>query len=131
MNLRLRDRLLFVDLVVVHGGQRCEVTDVLVDTGSAGTVVSADLVGEIGLRAGPGDRLHVLHGVGGEEVVFTKRVEAIEIGGHLIRDVRIEVGAMDYGYAMNGILGLDLLRRAGAVIDLGTMQLAWGTVPSP
>ena len=35
----------------------------------------------------------------------------------------LEVGAVDYGLGIQGVLGLDLLRRAGAIIDLPSMTL--------
>jgi hypothetical protein len=33
---------------------------------------------------------------------------------------------MDYGFEIAGILGMDFLRRAGAVIDLEAMELSFG-----
>lgn len=33
-------------------------------------------------------------------------------------NVEIEIGAMDYGFPINGILGMDLLIQTRAVIDL-------------
>lgn len=31
------------------------------------------------------------------------------------------VGGMDYGFEINGILGMDFLKRARAIIDLGKL----------
>lgn len=41
MKVRFQDGLLFVTLSVTYQGQTAELTDVLLDTGSAGTVLSA------------------------------------------------------------------------------------------
>jgi len=38
-------------------------------------------------------------------------------------DFEIEVGGMDYGFAINGILGMDFLTRSKAIINLATMKL--------
>lgn len=38
-------------------------------------------------------------------------------------DFTIEVGVMDYGLAINGILGMDFLIETGAIIDLARMEI--------
>ncbi len=70
MKLVLRDELPFVAVTVIHRGASLEVPNVLVDTGSAGTLLNADIVADIGLRPRPGDRVRCLRGVGGHEFVF-------------------------------------------------------------
>jgi len=40
-----------------------------------------------------------------------------------VTDFEIEVGAMDYGFPADGILGLDYLLRTGALIDLQHLEL--------
>lgn len=35
----------------------------------------------------------------------------------------IQVSGMDYGFVIGGILGMDFLRRSGAVIDLRQLQI--------
>lgn len=36
---------------------------------------------------------------------------------------KIEVGVMDYGFEINGILGMDFLRKVGAEINLYEMKV--------
>ena len=43
----------------------------------------------------------------------------------LLRNNSIEVGGMDYGFEMHGILGMDFLTRAGAIINLREMTIAF------
>lgn len=38
-------------------------------------------------------------------------------------DLTIEVGVMDYGFDINGILGMDFLIETGAIIDLARMEI--------
>lgn len=40
-----------------------------------------------------------------------------------IPDFGIEVGAMEYGFPAEGILGLDYLLQIGALIDLQRLEL--------
>ena len=118
MRLDLRHDLPFVSLDLDYRGSTLVIPDVLVDTGSASTVISADAVEAIGLVPEPTDVLRTLRGVGGREVVFTRVVDLLRVGAREVRQLLIEVGGMDYGFAISGILGMDFLIRAGAIIDL-------------
>ena len=71
------------------------------------------------------DILHTLRGVGGTEVVFTRRLDSLQIGEHRLTNFEIEVGGMDYGFEMHGILGMDFLIQAGAIINLHEMTITF------
>ncbi len=123
MRLILRHELVFTTVTVVHRGVELVVPDVLVDTGAASTVISADLVAAGGLVPEPDDVLRTLRGVGGVEHVFVRQLERLVVDTVAIAPFEIEVGEMDYGIAMGGILGMDYLRAVGALIDLGALRL--------
>ena len=40
-----------------------------------------------------------------------------------VNDFEVEVGAMDYGFAIDGIIGTDFLLQVGAVIDLPRLEI--------
>ena len=42
---------------------------------------------------------------------------------HRLSNFRIEVGGMDYGFEINGILGMDFLTQVGAIINLREQQI--------
>ena len=123
MRLNLRHELAFATVTLVHRGVSMVVRDVLVDTGAASTVVNADVVAEAGLVPEAGDVLRTLRGVGGREHVFVRQIDRIAVGGVSVAPFDVEVGEMDYGISMGGILGMDYLRAVGAVIDLRAMTL--------
>ena len=123
MDLTLRDELLFVTASLTYRGATIELPDVLLDTGAVSTVINADLAGDVGVFLDRGDRLRMLRGVGGREYVFVRRIERLAVGSHGIDDFEVEVGELDYGFELGGILGLDFLRASGAVIDLGALTL--------
>ena len=102
-----------------------DIAQVLVDTGSATTLLAADIVTTIGIVPLPQDVLHTLRGVGGTEVVFTRRLDALQIDERRLTNFEIEVGGMDYGFEMHGILGMDFLTRAGAIINLREMTITF------
>ena len=123
MRIELRAGLLFVDVRLRHAEQDLELHDVLLDTGSAGTLFATDSVSAIGLDYAPEDPLHRIHGVGGSEFVFMKRVDQVAVGELQVSDFAVEIGAMDYGFQLDGIIGTDFLLAVGAIIDLNTLEV--------
>jgi len=123
MKICLRDGLPYVTASLTYHGQRLSFTNVLLDTGSAGAIFSTDIVLTIGLTYEPDDRVHRIRGVGGTEFVFTKQVDCLVVGELQVNDFQIEVGAMDYGFDIDGIIGLDFLIQVGAIIDLAKLEV--------
>lgn len=118
MKLQLKSDLPFVTAIVAYQGSLTEISNVLVDTGSATTILSADQVSKIQLVPAPDDILYTIRGVGGSEVVFSRFVDYLQVGDQKVTNFQVEIGGMDYGFEINGILGMDFLTKAGAVIDL-------------
>ena len=123
MKLRIQRQLLFVTATIQHQGQSLQLEHVLIDTGSAATVFRVDRLLEVGIEYALTDELWRVRGVGGSEFVFTKKIDQLLAGDLFATDLVIEVGAMDYGFELDGILGLDFLMVNQAVIDLETMTL--------
>lgn len=123
MQLTLRDDLIFVSVELEHHAERLTVPDVLIDTGSAGTLFAADLVAAMGITPEPDDLLVQVYGVGGVESVFARRIEGLTVGTERVADFFIHIGGMDYGLTLGGILGMDFLLASGAVIDLAELEL--------
>ena len=126
MKLALKRGLPFTELTVVHQGKALALDRVLIDTGSAACVFSADSLLEIGVALDVGDSLRRVRGVGGAEFVFTKRLQTIRLGEAEVMDFEVEVGAMDYGLDLHAIVGVDLLMAAHMVIDLARLELRVG-----
>ena len=101
-------------------GRKLDLENVLLDTGSASTIFSADRLLDIDLRCEPTDILNRIRGVGGTEFVFSKTIDQLVLGDLNVSNFEIEVGAMDYGFRfeLDGIVGMDFLKQVGAVIDL-------------
>lgn len=123
MKIRLEHDLAYVEVVLTFRGRSLCLSETILDTGSASTIFSADRLLEIGVVPEPADALHRLRGVGGIEYAFTKRLDLLAVGDMKVPDFEIEVGAMDYGFPADGILGLDYLVQTGALIDLRRLEL--------
>jgi Aspartyl protease len=123
MKIRLDRGLAYLEVVLTYRGRRLHLADTILDTGSASTIFSADRLLEIGAVPEPTDSLRRIRGVGGTEYAFTKNLDLLAVGEVTVPDFEIEVGAMDYGFPADGILGLDYLLRTGALIDLHRLEL--------
>jgi len=53
--------------------------------------------------------------------VYKKNIDGINLGEIGIRNFMVEVGVMDYGFEINGILGMDFMRSVGIIMDLDKM----------
>ena len=125
MQISLKDNLPMTTVTVVYQGLRLEVPDVLIDTGSASTIFAADIVAQVGLTPEPSDILHTIRGVGGREVVYTRALDYLLMGDDGLAEFGIEVGGMNYGFLINGILGMDYLVQTGVILNLRRMELSF------
>lgn len=123
INLKVVHGLLFCELMVKYNGNLLKMENALIDTGSGGTILKAEIVEEIGIIMEPGDPIEVIRGVGGNEFVYIKEIDEITIDGGKVENFKVEVGAMEYGFSIDAIIGLDLLMELGAKIDLQTLEM--------
>ena len=127
MQLTLRDDLPFTRLTIVYHGQTIDIDHVLLDTGSASTILAAREVANLGIVPEMEDIVYTVRGVGGSAAVFTRRVDRVAVETHALAGFEIEVGSMNYGFDLNGILGMDFLTRAGAIVNLQHLTLEFDT----
>jgi len=125
MQLQLIDGLPYTSVTITYGNEETNIENVLVDTGSASTIFSSDQMREIGISPQPDDPLHTIRGVGGIEAVFSRVVDSVLLGEKEVHDTEIEIGGMDYGFKINGILGVDILLEMGAIIDLQDLKIVF------
>ena len=123
MRIRLENGLPVVSGSITIAGKTVELLHALLDTGSGGTLVSADRLLEVGVEADPTDRIVSVRGVGGIEFVVRKPASAIRLGDLTVSDVPVQIGSMNYGFDLDAIVGTDVLHAVGAVIDLGALEL--------
>ncbi|TLS49304.1 hypothetical protein FE782_25970 [Paenibacillus antri] len=117
MNLRMNCGLPFVSVTVTFRGQKIKLDKVLLDTGSAGTIFKADVVGATGVVPESEDEVDSIQGVGRIEYVYTKIFDTIDFDGVCVNNFQVEIGSMEYGLELDGIVGFDFIRAAGLIID--------------
>lgn len=116
--LLIEDGLLLTNMEVTYRDILLFLKRVLVDTGSGTTIIKTDLAESVGIIAEENDMIYRISGVGGSEFVFSKTVDYIKIGEKAINNFTLEIGAMNYGFDLDGIIGLDLLQQMKAIINL-------------
>lgn len=121
MKITTRYGLPFIDVILTHNGKDLCFQNFLIDTGSASTLIAAEIAVSLGLGPEPNDAIREIRGVGGSEFVYEKRIDKIHLGSKEINDFKIQIGDMDYGFDMDGIIGYNLLMDLKATINLADM----------
>ncbi|MFO7679586.1 MAG: retropepsin-like aspartic protease [Chloroflexota bacterium] len=123
MKIEVQGGLPFVTVEITQGDKQLQLENVLLDTGSAGSIFSSDRLKEAGIHPQETAWIRRITGVGGDEFVVETAVDSVKVGQLQVQDFIIEAGAMDYSFLLDGILGFDFLQATQAVIDLGMMEI--------
>jgi len=123
MKIRIEDGLPFVSVSLKYKEKQIHLDQVILDTGSAGSIFKFSKLKTIGIQQEENDEVYRISGVGGFEFVFSKHIEQISLGEIVVPDFEVEVGSMEYGFPIDGILGLDFLTSIGAVINLKKLEI--------
>ncbi len=101
------DGLIFIPITLGYDNNIYQISDCILDTGSAGTVIDTDLI-SFNHRI-PGV-LKRLNGIGGHQDVIAQYVDFIQIENCRLENIQIEFGDIENNFNINGILGTNLLR---------------------
>ncbi|MBY6934378.1 hypothetical protein FDB44_12300 [Clostridium botulinum] len=123
VNLKYMYGLPFCSISLIYKNKKMKLDNVLVDTGSGGTLLKMDKVEEIGVVIEEDDTIETIEGVGGIEFVYKKNIDELIIGDIRVGNFKVEIGVMDYGFDIDGIIGIDFLKKINALIDLDKMEI--------
>lgn len=107
----------FVEIELFNKDKNIKLSKVLIDTGSASTIISTESAISLGLSPQPDDELNLVRGVGGVESVYEKHVEKIMLDTAILSNLKIDIGAMQYGFEIDAIIGMDVLEEAKVIIN--------------
>ncbi|WP_312097284.1 retropepsin-like aspartic protease [Niallia sp.] len=96
--------------------------DIIIDTGSAHTVISPDILEEIGVVYEYGDNIYEAYGIGGSVPFYTKIMDEIQIDTFIVKDIEVDVGILPKDHI--GLLGLDILLTYNFIIDMNKLELS-------
>jgi len=109
LKLTLKYGLPFVKANIKNNEKEIKLSNVLIDTGSAQCIFSSDKLEEIDVILEPNDPIHRINGVGGSEFVFKKNIQILIIDDMEVNDFSIELETMEYGFEIDGIIGMSFL----------------------
>ncbi len=106
--------LIFIPITLGYDNNVCQISDCILDTGSAGTVIDTSLIPFNHKIPGV---LKRLHGIGGHQDVVSQYVDFIQIENCRLENIQIEFGDIENTFGINGILGTNLLRFMKLYLD--------------
>lgn len=121
VKIELKYGLPFCSIDINHKGRILTLDNILIDTGSGGTILKMEQVEKINITIDVTDSIESIQGVGGSEFVYKKVIDKLSLGDFSVCDFKVEIGVMDYGFDINGIIGVNFLKEINAVIDLKEM----------
>ncbi|MGF2614448.1 hypothetical protein FZC84_14220 [Rossellomorea vietnamensis] len=121
MKIWFDGQLLTTSLRVTFQGRTLQVDDMIIDTGSSHTVISPDILEEIGVTYENGDDIYEAYGIGGSVPFYTKVMDEIIIDRITLKNIEIDVGVLPKNH--NGLLGLDILMKYNFIVDLDKLEL--------
>ncbi|MGG4398926.1 retropepsin-like aspartic protease [Paenibacillus amylolyticus] len=121
MKINYDGQLITTSLTVTFRGRTLKIDDVIIDIGSSHTIISPDVLEEIGVTYETGDSIFEAYGIGGSIPFYTKIMDRIVIGTNSIEHIEIDVGILPKDH--KALLGLDILKQQQFIIDLKRLEL--------
>ncbi|MDZ5473346.1 retropepsin-like aspartic protease [Bacillus sp. 31A1R] len=121
MKISFDGQLITTSLKVTFRGRTLQIDDMIIDTGSSHTVISPDILEDIGVTYENGDDIYEAYGIGGSVPFYTKVMEEIQIDKINLKNIEIDVGVLPKNH--NGLLGLDILMNYNFIVDLDKLEL--------
>lgn len=118
MQVYIYDMLICTDLTVTFNGKSKVLKNVVVDTGAAQSILNSACVEDLGIVPSTSDKILKTKGIGGEMKFFYRHVDEIKIGNDIFPNIEIDFGNIDPKGEIMGLIGLDLLKKLRAVIDV-------------
>lgn len=119
LRLQLKDGLLYTTINLRHEEKCILVEDVIIDTGAFHTIIAPVYLEKLDVAFSDEDELVKASGYGGTvSYAVRKSIDLIECENIKINDMKIDFGEIDPNERVNGLIGLDFLRKAGVILDL-------------
>lgn len=125
MKISYDGQLIFTSLNVTFRSNTIRIDDVIIDTGASHTILSPDILEEIGVKYEEGDSIYEAYGIGGSVPFYTKSIDQIEVDTLVLQNFEIDVGILPKNH--KGLLGLDILKSHNFTIDLMNLEIYQST----
>jgi predicted aspartyl protease len=126
MEVKYKNGLIYTSLEITFEGKTKTIDDIIIDTGAAHSIISPEMVADLGINALLEDELITMYGIGGEQYAYRKKVDNIKFGNLNIQGYKLDFGYIDEKGKINGLFGIDLLMKLGLIIDLQKLSIYKG-----
>lgn len=99
------------------------IKNVVLHTGAAHTIINPDSIHKLGIKAEPEDEFVTMYGASGEQYAYRKEINLIGIEDKNLKNIEIDFGMIDEDGYINGLIGLDVLIKLEANINLKNLVL--------
>lgn len=118
MHIYKFDGLICTDVEVTFEGKTKILKNVVIDTGAVQSIINSLAVEEMGISPKFIDEISTTVGIGGAMDFFVRKVEGLKFGETAIEDIELDFGEIDPKGELMGLIGLDLLEKYRALIDV-------------
>ncbi|MBU9714057.1 hypothetical protein [Evansella tamaricis] len=116
-SLYLEKGLLYTEMSIIYNGQTLTLRRVLVNTTSLKSGISVKLAKDIGLISSECNTF---------SFPMERKLDYVSVGPLKVKDFKVEID--DYRKEVDGVIGLDFLKKVGAKINLDSMTLSGSRV---
>ena len=92
MNIVFRQQLLYISLEITYNRKSKLIDDIVIDTGAAPSIISPDIVVDIGIASQIGDKLITMYGIGGAQYAYRKIIDNISFGDFTFNNYEMDFG---------------------------------------
>lgn len=122
--IREENGALLVHVKINYKGKLMDLYNVMLDISSPGTIFNVDCLEELGVKPDCTDFVHRVEVFNRKQYVYSKQMDQMIIAKNIcVNEFVVECGQLDSDFGIDGIIGFDLLRKAGVVLNLEQLML--------
>jgi len=99
------------------------IDNVVIDTGATSSIIELSAIEDLGIRFTKDDEIETFYGVNGIFSYIKRTADYVALGDKSANDYTFYVGSIDED--IKGLIGLDLLVKLNAVINLKEMRISF------
>ena len=118
MKIYKYDGLLCTDISITFGEKTKVLNNIVIDTGAVQSIINSLVVEDLDIVPRFLDELSTTIGIGGEMSFFSKLIDEVKISDKVFKSIEMDFGEIDSKGEIMGLIGLDILEKLRAVIDI-------------
>jgi hypothetical protein len=123
LNLEYKNNLLFTSIKLSYHGKIIEIDNIVVDTGASFCIIEPSALESLDFHVTIDDEIETFYGVNGIYNYIKRKADSIILDDLTINNLDFYIGTVDEN--INGLLGLDVLIKSNAIINLDNMNIIY------